>query len=235
MSFPEFFDFCLHWNLTLAFFMKNPFHNQLEYQITLLFCFHIICQKGPNTVMDFLCIWDFHYFAAYNFWPKSVLAEKQCIALGSCMCAGRCQIAFSDVGHRSFLAFLPLASLLGCYTTWLSSFIFMGCKEFGILGSETDIGLVWPFSACQMPSSPLHWSVESRAEFPSVSWKKAIHLIYWIVSSQCFNNSKYSCSPFAAMVAESVSIICALNIHKNWSLSSMSQIPNFLMSLPYNL
>ena len=118
--------------------------------------------------------------------------RRECTALCSFMCSGRWQISIFWSGPQKCPSFFASSKSLGCYKNiaFLHSFSRVA-RSLEFLGSETDIGLLWPFSACQMPFSPLHWSVESRAEFSSVSWRKAMHLIYWIVSSQCFNNSKY--------------------------------------------
>ena len=114
---------------------KIHFTINLNTKITLLFCFYIICQKeGPNAVMDFLC-WDFHYLSCIYFliW-KCFRRETVHSTLLLYVLWKVANKHFFGLGHRNFLPFFASSKSLGCYTSKHSffSFIFTGCKEFGI-------------------------------------------------------------------------------------------------------
>lgn len=141
---------------------------------------------------------------------------RQCIALWSFICSGRRQISISWSEPQKFPSFYASSKSSGCHTSQhsFSSFILMGSKEFGIFSFRNWYRLTLTFL------SMLNALQSSVLECGEQSWI-LINLMKEGNTSDLLNSFKpllqkfqiCSCSPFAAMVAASLSIICALNIH----------------------
>lgn len=140
-------DFCLQWNLTLAFCMKNPFHNQFKEQNHFAVLFLEYLPKGRTKYSLVFSLLESPLFKLNITFEMRMFQEQDS--------AEHCAPLHALEGDKQ--AFPGLSAVvsslyassrsLGCYTSKhsISSFILMGGKEFGVFRFRSWYSLTLTF------------------------------------------------------------------------------------------